>query len=536
MNPVQVPPPSPPTSERPEYVPLYTSVDAFNSNIILTIFDHFRLDAEESWNLQLRWCKLSRVCQKWRNILHRSPCRLDMHIPFTSRTCPFDIPPHLPSLPIVIDYRGWDVAGTDADIFHAIQQYDRIRHAALKAPLPSMDKLIVPMNEPFPILESSSQSSTTAHEESTKLTIPTTFLPPILHLLTSRGCLPKELPVLASSVSLVMLKLTDIEPAEYFTPDDLVTQLQRIRQLEELSIGFSTPLPRPSDEGGLLREPSTLTVLPSLKQLEFRGVGAYLESLLSRINTPLLERFNVTLFTQLTFKLPRLYHFTRTTEGLRHSVANVIFNRDGVSFIVGAHQFGDGPFSLQVRCKQLDWQIAAATQVCSALEPVLSVAEDVTLEFDSRPPAWRDVVDRTAWGELLRPFNRAKGLRINCQPASERCGVPESYQAGLTPWRHPALGDLAPPVETEHPNASSTLIDSPPLSPPLSVRPLPVRHPEHAHSTDSFVMIEVPPVSPVSDPAPAKKNWFRRAVVDRVRKRVSSHACAGGRSVFGLVS
>jgi len=536
VNLIQDPSPSPPTSERPEYVPLYTSADAFNSNVLLTIFDHYRLDDEESWNLQLRWCKLSRVCQRWRNILHRSSCRLDMHIPFTSCTCPSDIPTHLPPLPIVVDCRGSDVAGTDADIFHSIQQYDRIRHTALKAP--SVDKLIVPMNEPCPILESSTQSSTTAREESTKLTIPTTFLPPILHHLTSHGaCLFKELPALTSGVSLVTLKLTDIQPAEYFTPDDLVTQLQRIHQLEELSIGFSIPLPRPSDESGLLREPSMLTVLPSLKHLEFRGVGAYLESLLSRINTPLLERFKVTLFTQLTFKLPRLCHFTRTTEGLRHPVANVVFNRDGVSFIVGAHRFGDGPFSLQVRCKHLDWQITAATQVCSALEPVLSVAEDVALEFDSRPPAWRDAFDGTAWGELLRPFNRAKRFRINCLPASERCGVSESYQAGLAPWQRPALQDLAPPVETEHPNPSSTLINSPPLSPPLSVHPLPLpaRHPEHADLTGSYVLVEKE-APPVLDPAPAKKNWFRRAVVDPVRKRVSSHACASGRSAFRLGS
>ena len=456
-----------------------------------------------------------------------------MHIPFTSYTCSFDTPTHLPSLPIVVDYRGSDVGGTDADIIHAIQQYDRIRHAALKAPSPSMDKLIVPMNEPFPILESPSHSSATAPEESTKLTIPTTFLPPILRPLTSHGaCLPKELPVLASSISLVTLKLTDVQADEYFTPDDLVTQLQRIRQLEELSSGSSIPLPHPSDEGGLLHEPSMLTVLPSLKQLEFRGVGAYLESFLSHINTPLLERFNVALFTQLTFELPRLCHFTSTNDGLGHSLANVIFNRDGVSFIVGAHRFGDGPFSLRVRCKQLDLQITAATRVCAALEPVLSVAEDVTLEFDSCPPAWRDIVDGTALRELLRPFNRAKRLRINCLPASERCGVPESYQAGLTPWQHPALGVPAPPVEIEHTNTSPTLIDSPPLS--AHPFPLPTPHSHHPHSTRSFVIIEND-VPLVSDPAPAKKNWFRRAV-DCVRKRVGSRARVGGRSAFGQVS
>ena len=162
-------------------------------------------------------------------------------------------------------------------------------------------------------------------------------------------------------------------------------------------------------------------------------MSAYLESLLSRINTLLLERFNVTLFTQLPFKLPRLCHFTRSTEGPRLLGASAVFNRDGVSFITSAHQFGDGPFSLKVRCKELGWQIAAATQVCNMLEPVLSVAEDVNLEFGSRPSTWRDEVDGTVWGELLRPFNRAKRLHIDCLPASELRGVPESCEAVLTP-------------------------------------------------------------------------------------------------------
>jgi hypothetical protein len=163
------------------------------------------------------------------------------------------------------------VTGTDADIFHAIQQYDHIRHVALKACSPTMDKLIVPMNEPFPILDSS-HSSTTVSETSTELTIPTTFLPPILYHITSHHTVivfQQNYQFSLPAFPFVTLKLIDIQRAEYFTPDDLVTQLQHIRQLQELSIGFSIPLPRPGDEGGLLREPSMLTVLPSLKQLEF---------------------------------------------------------------------------------------------------------------------------------------------------------------------------------------------------------------------------------------------------------------------------
>ena len=349
-----------------------------------------------------------------------------------------------------------------------------------------------------------------------------------------------RLPLFASSVSLVTLKLTDIAAPGYFTPEDLVTQLQHLPLLEELSVEFSIPMPRPSAEGELLREPLTLTTLPSLKWLVFRGVCAYLEGLLARISSPLLERFNVTLFTQLTFPLPHLSRFTRTTVGLRHpGGANVIFDRESVSFIVvGSEsengQFGDGrPFSLRITCKPFEWQMIAATQVCGALEPILSaVEEEVTLVLDGLPPDWRDAVDDVVWRELLGPFRSAKRLRISssCQccsslaPELSSSAALESYRARaglLIPGLVlPALRHLEPPhddVETGHTEARERPSHHPVHPPPLT------QVERAAHSTGSFEVIEgdsddLPPPL-VSDPVPAKRNWFRRAVVDRVWKK-----------------
>lgn len=280
-------PPAAPTTERPEYDPFYTTIDTLDVDILLAIFGLYRLDDEESWNLQLRWCKLTHVCQKWRHLIHKFSARLNIHIPFTNGTPPLHMLSHLPSLPIIVDFRGWDAAGTDSGILHAIQQHDRIRRIDLKAPSSTLDKLIVPMDEPFPTLESLSLSSTTTPEEGTMPMIPKKFSAPNLRHLTSHGtCLPQGLPFLATSISLVTLKLTDIQAPGYFTPDDLAKQLRHTPQLQELSIGFSIPLPRPRAERELLCEPSTLTELPALKCLEFRGVGAYLEGLLTRISTP----------------------------------------------------------------------------------------------------------------------------------------------------------------------------------------------------------------------------------------------------------
>ena len=441
---------------------------------------------------------------------------------------------HLPPLPIFVDFRGWDVAGTDSGILHAIQQHDRIRRIDLKAPSSTLDKLIVPMNEPFPSLESLSLSSTTTPKEGTMLMIPKKFSAPNLRHLTSHGtCLPQGLPFLATSISLITLKLTDIQAPGYFTPDDLAKQLRHTPQLQELTIGFSIPLPRPRAEKELLHGSLALTELPALRCLEFQGVGAYLEGLLARISTPRLERFIISLFPQLTFILSHLSYATKTIERLRRPVARVIFNRESVSFIIGSRQFGDVTFDLKVGFKLFDWQLTTATQVCRELEPILSVAEDLTLQFDGLPSDWRNVVDDTGWRELLGPFSNAKNLRISGPVAPEIYNILESYRAGLPPGQLPVLQYLNAPLETVPPDISSTSFDSPPASSqPLDI---PDTHIEDAQSTEQFEMIENDIALLPEPPPPQKKSWFRKAVVDRVWSRLGPRVRAGMQPVIRFV-
>ena len=361
---------------------------------------------------------------------------------------------HLPPLPLVIDYRGGDAAGGGRGLLHAIQQRDRILRIVLQAPFLTLERLLVPMDESFPRLESLSLLSTTESVEGRSLKLPRTFLAPNLRHLSLGGiALSKGLPVLASTFSLLTLKLTDIQSSGHFTPATLVTRLQQIPQLEELSIGFSTPFPRPGAEGELFRPPITLIVLPALRQLAFRGVSVYLEDLVTRISSPLLERCNITLFNQLNFTLPHLSHFTRTTETLRHPVANIIFNQEGVSFVVSSREeFNDGRFSLRVSCKPFDWQIEAATQVCAALVPVLSAAEELSLDFEEEnlPSDWQGEVDAMMWHGLLWSFAGVKKLRIGYPLASELSYALESDDAGLVLGLLPELEELEAQIELGH--------------------------------------------------------------------------------------
>ena len=374
-----------------------------------------------------------------------------MHVLFTNGTPPLDMLAHLPPLPLVIDYRSGDSTETDTGVLRAIHQCDRIRRIVLQAPATTLDKWIPLMDAPFPRLETLSLLSTTMREEDTNPVLPRSFLAPNLRRLDLRGIfLSTGLPLLTTTHSLITIKLTEIQGPGYFIPEDLVTQLQHLLQLEELFIGFSTPMPLPNAEGELSLPPMPLTILPTLKRLGFRGVGAYLESLIAQISAPLLERFDITVFNRLTFTLPNLTQFMGTTERLRCPVANIIFDREAVSVVVSSgEQSGEATFSFHISCKHLDWQIDSATQVCAVLVPILSAAEELTLDFEehSLSPDWQNDVDDMVWRDLLRPFNGVKKLYIGYPFASQLSSAMQSDGPQLVLELLPELQELEAEVE-----------------------------------------------------------------------------------------
>jgi hypothetical protein len=224
--------------------------------------------------------------------------------------------------------------------------------------------------------------------------------------------------VLTSTVSLVKLELSNIQTSSYFRPRLLVARLSSLPQLEELYIGFSIPIPRPSTERELLGEKGTPVTLPSLKILRFRGVSAYLESLVAQIRAPCLERLIITLFNQIAFALPHLFHLINITERFKLPAARVHFSRDEVSVVTyhASSPWFEGPFNFRVKCKPLDWQIDCAAQICDTLIPALSGVErlklDYSLDFYIPTDLQNGGIDSTTWHDLLRSFVGVKELYI----------------------------------------------------------------------------------------------------------------------------
>ena len=327
---------------------------------------------------------------------------------------------HLPPLPLVIDYSDITraIAPKDEDnIYLGLQQHSqRVRRVALVAPSSNLHMLFEPMKKQFPRLEDLSLLSTTTDE--TSLVLPETFQAPDLRHLSLHGIgLPRGSPLLSSVITLTTLSLTHIQDSFYLFPGYLVTQLQGLPYLEELSIGFAIAIPPPSSEQELLPPSIPPVTLPTLRlrRLTFRGEGAYFDDFVAQINAPLLERLSLALFFDPIFSLRNLNQFIRRTEGFKCLVSRVIFNKDGVSLDAGNYeQEGIGKFSLRVNCESLDWQIGAATQVCSALGNILSSVEKLVLDLDKdgTPSDWDNTLDNIVWHELLLPFIGVKKLHI----------------------------------------------------------------------------------------------------------------------------
>ncbi|KAH9031032.1 hypothetical protein EDB85DRAFT_1391250 [Lactarius pseudohatsudake] len=195
-----------------------------------------------------------------------------------------------------------------------------------------------------------------------------------------------------------------------------------------MSVVFSIPIARPNAENTLLSKQEILVTLqPEMAHVP--GVGAYLECLVAQIRAPNLRRLSITFFNQITFASPHLSHFVSLTERrpLKALTAKVIFERDAVSVTTDQRNMRQyiGRLTLRVVCKQFDWQIDCAAQICSVLMPALSGAEMFKLDFyglTTAPKEWQnDYIDGIT-GFLVRSRSSPTSPNYGCYPVC-RCSV-----------------------------------------------------------------------------------------------------------------
>jgi hypothetical protein len=334
----------------------------------------------------------------------------------TSGTPVADMLTHSPPLPLTISYPAISHKATAKDeegILLALQHRDRVRHIRLALPASSLQKVITVMDEPFPILERMHIESETDDDDDAGLALPKTFQAPLIrHFRLDTVALPIGSPLLMTTAGLVTLELANIPSSAYFPPSYLLARLPLMPQLVKLSIEFRSPIPSRNIESQL-SSTSLMTdiTLPNLSKFWFRGWSTYLEGLLARIRAPLLSIFAIEFFNQLTFAIPHLSQFMRTSQNFDLRAIRLNFCSD--RFIMKmANLEPYSSFYMKIKCGHLDWQVSSAEQILSGLD---TIVEELILcheEFTTTSSEWHTEVDRTQWRDLLRPFGNMEILGV----------------------------------------------------------------------------------------------------------------------------
>jgi len=282
-------------------------------------------------------------------------------------------------------------------------------------PVQTLQKLIVAINEEYPILEYLILGC--PKQGDTILILPETLQAPRLrHLLLVGFSLPIGSRLLTTAMGLITISLFTVHPPTYFDPNTLLRWISFMPQLEKLGVMFCFPILNRDVERQLMRTPITTHVtLPNLLTLALRGSSAYMEAVVRHITPPRLEKLEIYLPNQPTFSIPSLLPFMNTTENLRFSRAVFLFSNKHVGVNVYPHEEAKTyALAIHVHCWHLDRQVSSAAQISNALSQKFSAVKHLTLEHEvhSRSSEEHNEIDRTEWRQLLRPFANVKTLLI----------------------------------------------------------------------------------------------------------------------------
>jgi len=254
--------------------------------------------------------------------------------------------------------------------------------------------------------------------------------------------------LLLSAKSLVTLSLWEIPDSGYISPDAMATALTVMTILETLHLQFHSPRPRPRpDPASRPLPPSTRFVLPALTEVIFKGVYEYLEDLLARVDVPRLDYLRIIFFMDLNFDVPELHRLIGHAEEFRtFDHAEVWISGLSIQLIL---QPKTGVFyyprqlEVQIRCRELEWQLSSLAQVCDSLFPLISTLEELEIRDDDLTSShWKDGLEYDQWLELLDRFTSLKNLYLTDGIVQCVCGALQELSGERATDVLPALRNL----------------------------------------------------------------------------------------------
>jgi len=392
------------------------AVSRLPDDVLLKIFDFYRLSSKSHAAHTWPWKRLAHVCQKWRQLVFASPCRLDLGLFCDSKTPVRETLDIWPVLPIIIrstlsssPYNNDD----GENIFAALEHRDRVCKVELKIiSYYLLTRLSTVMREPLPALTGLCLSS----NDYAPPVLPDEFLggsaPNLQHFDLDGIPFPALPKLLLSTTHLVRLRLRRIPHSGYISPEAMASCLATLSNLDTLVLEFQSPRPL-SDRENRRPLPLTRLVLPALTTFEFQGVSEYLEDLVAQIDAPQLSRVRSRFFHQLTFDNPQLSKFIDRTGLLKAlSRAEVQFLSDVVKITLGS-TVGRGKLEFSISCCQPDWQVSSMAQLCGQLSGLVSRIKQLEVRKGCiLRSKWPEDMEFAQWLELFDPFVAVEMLGI----------------------------------------------------------------------------------------------------------------------------
>jgi hypothetical protein len=329
-----------------------------------------------------------------------------------------DIWPALP-IRVVIDAKFQDDA--DGNIIDALEARDRIVEIRLWGLTQSkLKKCLGMMQQLFPVL--TSLTLITEHGEVTCAHVNTdTFLGGLggsilrLKRLFLDGIQFSALSTLLSSASeLVDLNLVNfpVTGRGHISPEAMTICLSSLTRLRSLSIHFGR---RPDFTYPQHPPPSSLapTVLPTLADLSLGGPHEYLEDLLTRIDTPLLEQGQLSFHNVPNFDHPQISQFIHRTGMFNFPSKLEVYIRKGVSVKLSSSIGPEKGFDLGFTGSDLSLytEVELTEHFCTRYPPLLSHIQHLQLGGDE--VEYRHYPLNAPWLELLQPFTAVKTLHLS---------------------------------------------------------------------------------------------------------------------------
>ena len=425
----------------------HAKIEMLPDDVLLEIFDCFRLDAvtdpdpdrsddpSSPAGLACQWCpwewnRLVHVCRRWRFLVFASPHRLDLRLVYT-----FKRPARLrkkalnswPTLPIAIWYPWKSAVGGQSSCLEdennasfALRYPDRIREINLFLTGSLLLKLGAVLVS-FPSLEYLRLESQYPAKSSPAL--PVGFLggsTPRLRDIYLIGIAFPTLPLLLLSTrDLISLRLDKLSAKGCFSPEALSIGLSMTTQLKFLRIQFLPLASRFSRGTGSAGRPlKACTVLPALSEFHFCGDGPYLEDLVSRLDTPVLEQLKITFLLPSSFDTLQLSQFISRTKSLAspHQMSIMLLGEE--IFVASKSQYSPlskSSFLLKITCYEPDIHVTLPN-ILTRLSPLLPDVQQLSMTSFIPWSLWLDPVgiDSALWLDFFRRLKSVTRLKVGC--------------------------------------------------------------------------------------------------------------------------